>query len=252
MDASQLLALFAELTDELMAALAESADRRETGARSAEDNTQYAHDVLADGIVVPRLLAEGMGVLSEESGRQGSGDVVVVVDPIDGSTNAARGLPWYATSLCAVDEEGPLVGHVANLASGETFTAVRGQGAFGPDGRLVPSACTRLSDAVVVLAGPPEGPGGWAQFRCYGAAALDLCCVAAGRFDGYLDPLRAHAPWDYMAATLICREAGVKVVDLGGAPIGGLGDIDPALRLGPVAAPNWELLDELLTMAGTW
>ncbi len=94
----------------------------------------------------------GVGVLSEESGvhRPGS-PLTVVIDPVDGSTNAAHGIPWYACSLCAVDAEGPLVSMVANLASGVTYTAERGGGAWrstSPDRldacRIQPSAARSL------------------------------------------------------------------------------------------------------------
>ena len=75
------------------------------------------------------LLPGGVGVLSEESGRHDADrDIVVVVDPLDGSTNAAHGIPWYAMSLCAVDAEGPLAALVVNLATGERFEADAGRG----------------------------------------------------------------------------------------------------------------------------
>ncbi len=69
-------------------------------------------------------------MLSEESGRHHADrPVTVVLDPLDGSSNAARGLPWYATSLCAVDAEGPLAAVVVNQVSGARYEAVRGGGA---------------------------------------------------------------------------------------------------------------------------
>src|SRR5207248_2509612 len=77
------------------------------------------------------------GVLSEESGRHHADRAVtVVVDPLDGSTNASRGIPWFATSLCAVDDEGPLAALVVNLVDGTTYRAERGQGAT-VDGRVI-------------------------------------------------------------------------------------------------------------------
>src|SRR5688500_5492754 len=94
---------------------------------------QYLSDLTADAAALRVLEAAGVGVLSEESGsrpgtRDGEG-VVVVVDPLDGSTNAARGIPWFATSLCAVDADGPRAAVVVDLPHGRTFTAVRGAGA---------------------------------------------------------------------------------------------------------------------------
>src|SRR5690606_26824721 len=89
---------------------------------------QYASDLVADTAALAVLEEAGVGVLSEESGvHRPESDLMVVVDPLDGSTNAARGIPWFATSLCAVDAEGPLAALVVDLAHGRTYTAVRGK-----------------------------------------------------------------------------------------------------------------------------
>ena len=91
---------------------------------------QYRHDLAADAAGLAVLADAGVGVLSEESGTQGlERDIVVVIDPVDGSTNASHGIPWFATSLCAVDADGPRVALVVNQASGVRFEAVRGGGA---------------------------------------------------------------------------------------------------------------------------
>src|SRR4051812_719913 len=75
---------------------------------------QYHHDLAADAAALEALEPSGVAILSEESGVQaGSLGLTVVIDPIDGSTNASRGLPWWSTSLCAVDDEGPWVALVA-------------------------------------------------------------------------------------------------------------------------------------------
>src|SRR5438132_8325128 len=98
---------------------------------SAAHAGQYHSDVAADAAAVAVLEGAGLGVLSEESGlHSGDREVVVVLDPVDGSTNASRRLPWYATSLCAVDGEGALAAVVVNQATGEAFEALRGEGAF--------------------------------------------------------------------------------------------------------------------------
>ena len=93
---------------------------------------QYASDIVADRVVHGILDPLGYGVLSEESGFTAptvDGAPVIVVDPLDGSTNASRGLPWFATSLCAVDADGPMVSVVADLVGGVRYDAVRGWGA---------------------------------------------------------------------------------------------------------------------------
>ena len=154
------------------------------------------------------LTAAGFRVLSEESGLSGAGTgPLVVIDPLDGSTNFSRGVPWYATALCLVDGDGPAVALVANQASGERFAAVRGEGAWRATASpLTPSGCTSPAAAIVGISGPPAGAYGWAQFRALGASALDLCLVAAGTLDAYVDmSTDAHGVWDYLAATLDLR-----------------------------------------------
>ena len=202
---------------------------------------QYLSDLAADDAALAVLDRAGLGAMSEESGVHG-GDrpVVVVLDPVDGSTNASRGLPWYATSLCAVDEDGPRAALVVDQASGLRFEATRGGGAR-VDGRpLVPSGCQEMSEAVVGLSGYPPWSFGWKQFRALGAVALDLCAVAGGRLDAYVDcSPDAHGSWDYLAAMLICREAGAVVAD---ALDRELVTLDHTARRTPIAAGTPELL----------
>ncbi len=204
---------------------------------------QYHSDLVADVAAIDVLRDAGLGVLSEETGPHDSGrDLIVALDPVDGSTNAARGLPWYATSLCVVDEGGARVALVVNQATGERFQAVRGEGALRNGGPLGPTACTRLSDAVLGLTGYPPSDLGWRQMRALGAAALDLCAVACGHLDAYIDcSVHAHSPWDYLGGMLVCREAGAHVVDAGGRELVTMGWRD---RRVPVAAATPELLAE--------
>lgn len=252
-DADGTLVVFDGLVDELIERLNEQQEWGLSGRR----HSQYHHDVVADELVVGGLHRAGFAVLSEESALTGEGPVTVVVDPIDGSTNAERGLPWFATSLCAVDDDGPWVSLVANLATGERFRAVRGQGferSSVGSGHVIdrlagggagPSGCVDLADAIVGFSGPPPGARGWRQFRAYGAAALDLCAVAVGCLDGYADVNRAHGVWDYLGAYLVCAEAGVAMVDSGGED---LVVLDHAARRGPVAAATPQLLSQLVDL----
>ena len=204
---------------------------------------QYALDQVADSAALAVLTTAKATVLSEESGFvQGETTEVVIVDPVDGSTNASRRIPHYCTSLCVVDDEGPFVGLVLNLANGELFQAVRGQGAFLNGQEIHPTQCTHLSEAIIGIAGNPPEPIAARQFRAFGAAALDLCSVAAGRLDGYLDPLAHHGVWDYVAGLLICREAGAVVGELEGRE---LVHLDHERRLGPAAASTPQLLEQL-------
>ncbi len=206
---------------------------------------QYKLDLAADEAALGVLHAAGLGSLSEESGRHHPDRALVaVVDPVDGSTNAHRGLPWYATSVCVVDGEGPLAAVVVNLATGARFWAVRGGGAFGDAGALVPSAATDVKESIVVLSGLPEVPPGCWQTRAFGACALDLCSVAAGTVDAFLDATRpaAHGPWDYLGGMLVCQEAGASVMDAGGADLVVLSHL---ARRSPVAAATVDLLRQI-------
>lgn len=206
---------------------------------------QYLSDQVADTAAVAMLLDAGLGVLSEESGLQhGDRPVVVVLDPVDGSTNASRGIPWFATSLCAVDDQGARAAVVVNQASGVRFEAVRGGGARCDGVALRPSTATSLASSVVALSGYPSTHLGWRQYRALGAAALDLCAVAAGAVDAYIDcSENAHGPWDYLGGMLVCREAGALVVDALDRDLVCRAHDD---RRTPLAAATPELLDEVV------
>ncbi|WP_162941986.1 inositol monophosphatase family protein [Desertimonas flava] len=208
---------------------------------------QYLADVAVDDVAVEMLLDAGFGVLSEESGRSGpERDRVVVIDPIDGSTNASRGVPWFATALCVVDDAGPAVALVVNQASGQRIEAVRGGGAWIGERRLVASGRRSLDGAVVGVNGRPPADPGWWQFRAFGASALDLALVAGGSLDGFIDfDVEAHGVWDFLASTLICTEAGAHVTDALGRE---LAVVDHDARRTPVAAATPELLDALVAL----
>jgi fructose-1,6-bisphosphatase/inositol monophosphatase family enzyme len=212
---------------------------------------QYTHDVVADDVAVAMLLAGGVGVFSEETGlHEAHREVVVVVDPVDGSTNASRGIPWYATSLCAVDAQGPLASVVTNLASGERYAAIRGGGATRDGHVIAPSGCERFADALVVLSDLPPARLGWGQYRTNGASALDLCLVASGAIDGFIDCGRGgHAPWDYLGAQLVCTEAGAVITEARGRD---LVVLEPGERRLPVAAATPALLDEMVAARATF
>jgi fructose-1,6-bisphosphatase/inositol monophosphatase family enzyme len=219
--------------------------RRERTAKPG----QYAIDVIADEAALSVLLAHDLLVVSEESGVTGPprAPITVVLDPVDGSSNASRNLPYWATSLCALDADGPLVAMVVNHATAEVNTAVRGGGAFRDDVALHASTVERVEDAFVALSTFPNRMLHWKQFRALGSCALALCDVAAANLDGYFDGGSVHAPWDYLGGYLMCREAGAHVVDLADRPLG-LGD--PNVRRHLVAAGTPQLLDALRKAAG--
>jgi fructose-1,6-bisphosphatase/inositol monophosphatase family enzyme len=185
-----------------------------------------------------------VAVLSEESGWSGQAgaDLTVVLDPVDGSTNAARHIPYWSTSLCVLDGDGPLVALVVNQATGVATTAVRGEGARRAGESIAPGKVERVEDAVVTLSGRPGEWLPWKQFRALGSAALNLCDLAAGAVDGLVDGGAWHAPWDYLGGLLICREAGAEVVDAAGRE---LVVTDPAARRQLLAAATPALLEDL-------
>ncbi len=206
---------------------------------------QYELDLSVDAAVLEVLSEAGVGVLSEESGSADLGaDVVVVVDPVDGSTNASRGIPWYACSLCAVDSEGPWLSLVVNLATGTRWTAQRGAGAQRDGLTISTSSTTSLSDALVVLNGHPGAHFGWRQYRALGATSLDVCAVADGSVDATIDcTTDALGPWDYMGAMLVLTEAGGVMVDALGRE---LVVLDHDARRTPVSACTPRLFEQAL------
>lgn len=240
------LAVLHDAVDAVRDALAAQHDWGPSGRRSG----QYASDLTADAAALGVLGAAGVGVLSEESGATpppGPGPlagVTVVVDPLDGSTNASRGIPWYAASVCAVDDAGALAAVVADLVRGVRWEAARGRGARRDGAPIAPRTPGRLADAVVGVSGYPSRWLGWRQYRALGAAALDLCAVADGTLDGYVDcSWNAHGPWDYLGGLLVCREAGAVVDDVWGRELVVLGHDD---RRTPVAAGSAEVFAEIV------
>ncbi|MEO7428870.1 MAG: inositol monophosphatase family protein, partial [Acidimicrobiales bacterium] len=121
-----LLEVLHDAASAVRAALDALTDWGDAGTRAG----QYLSDIAADEAALGVIERAGLGAMSEESGlHHGAREIVVVLDPVDGSTNASRGLPWYATSLCAVDGDGARAAVVVDQASGARFEAVRGGGA---------------------------------------------------------------------------------------------------------------------------
>ncbi len=187
------------------------------------------------------------GFLMEEQGVREGDDKSQrwIIDPLDGTTNFLHGIPHFAISI-GLEQDGDIVaGVIYDPIKDEMFWGERGRGAFMNDRRLRVSSRGDLSQAVLGTGVPHHGRGDHGEFlgiieemmkrtmgiRRYGAAALDLAYVAAGRYEGFWE-LDLH-PWDIAAGTIIVREAGGYVTDYAGR--------DKALQSGEVLAANDQL-----------
>jgi myo-inositol-1(or 4)-monophosphatase len=171
-------------------------------------------------------------ILTEETPMpEGSSPYRWIIDPLDGTTNYAHGYPFFCTSI-ALELEGEIVlGAIYDFLLDELFTAQQGKGAFLNGERIFVSTTERLTEALLCTGFPydlRESPvNNLDHFNHFimearavrrdGSAALDLCYVAAGRFDGFWE-LKLN-PWDVAAGKLIVEEAGGVVTDFEGGPL---------------------------------
>ena len=170
-----------------------------------------------------------------------------MIDPIDGSTNAHRGVPFYSTSICVLDAEGPRVGVVTNQATGQRYAAVRGGGAEKDGKAIAPSGCQDLERAIVGISGFPGLHPGWAQYRALGAASLECCAVAEGVLDAYLVVGASTLyGWDYLAGLLICREVGAAEGEREGSEL----VVRDASSRRPIVAATRQLAERLAAEEG--
>jgi len=195
--------------------------------------TEY--DRRSEALLLERIAARfpGHGVLAEESGAHAAGAgsrVRWVIDPLDGTTNFAHNYPFFAVSI-GVEVDGRVVaGAVHDPVRDETFAAARGEGATLNGRPIHVSACARVEDALLVTGFPydvrehPERHVPLFQpflmraqgIRRDGSAALNLCYLAMGRFDGFWEG--SLSPWDVAAGSLIVAEAGGVLTDYAGGP----------------------------------
>ncbi|MDQ2726967.1 MAG: inositol monophosphatase [Actinomycetota bacterium] len=235
----------ADVLDQVATAVAAALEGLEDWGLAHTREGQYRHDLVADAAALAVLNGAGFGTVSEESGvHHPERSITVVLDPVDGSTNASHGLPWWATSACAIDGDGPLAAVVVNQATGNRYRATRGGGATRDGEPIGPTACEEMSKAIVAFSGYPTRHVGWGQYRSLGAAALDLCAVASGSLDAFMDCAPTSlAPWDYLGALLVCNEAGASMTEASGQDLV-VTEFGP--RRAPVAAATPELLAQVL------
>jgi len=169
-------------------------------------------------------------VLGEEQGLVDTGsDYRWYVDPLDGTTNFAHGFPVFCVSMALEHKNQRIAGVVFDPTRDELFTAERGGGAFLNQQRIQVSKIANLPETLVATGFPShkrhQNPNIYFYHqitlrthgvRRAGSAALDLCCVASGRFDGFWE--FNLNPWDTAAGVLIVEEAGGKVTDFRGGP----------------------------------
>ncbi|RFA15728.1 inositol monophosphatase [Subtercola boreus] len=255
-------------------AAALAARRRREGVQvaasktTAEDIVTFA-DREVEAFIRSSLLAvrpdDGfLGEESTDSASTGSSGLTWVVDPIDGTVNYLYGIPAWNVSIAVVEGDADpltwraLAGCVVNPLVGEVFTASDAGGAFLGDAQLHVNPPTDLSQALVATGFSYSSETRAKQglvlaellpqvrdIRRMGSAALDLCSVAAGRYDGYFE--RGLKPWDHAAGALVAREAGAHVAGFGGAPA----SADFTLAAEPALAARLEpLIAALFAEAG--
>jgi len=190
-------------------------------------------DRAAEGLIAEVImLAEPDSVIVGEElspKRTARGELVWIVDPLDGTTNFLHGYPQYAVSIACLVEGKLAAGVIHDVCRKRTYRAIRGGGAFEEDARLGVSAVTDPRHALIGTGFPFKAlnllhiylsqftavSGAASGIRRAGAAALDLADVAAGRLDGFWE--LQLASWDIAAGTLLIREAGGIVTRPDGA-----------------------------------
>jgi myo-inositol-1(or 4)-monophosphatase len=227
-------------------------DARGVRSKSSPTDLVSAADLAAEAavkdVITRRRPHDGM--LAEESGESGDGELRWVVDPLDGTINFLFGVPAFAVSVACEDASGTIVGVVLDPVRGECFSATRGERPC-LDGEPIhaPSGGV-LGEALVATGFGYEAPVRARQaqvltrvlprvrdIRRAGAAALDLCWCACGRYDAYYE--RGVKPWDIAAGVLIAERAGLVTRELAAD-----GEDEP---FGIVVAPA-EIIDELYSL----
>jgi len=253
-DERQLLAIAREAAQAAAAELRPRFRESARGVRSKSTPTDLVSDAdLAAESAIRSVLGErrpGDAILGEEGGETGDGDIRWVVDPLDGTANYLYGIPAFAVSIACEIASGTLAGVVLDPIREECFEATRsGEPTLNGEPIRTDSHAESLSVAMVATGFSYQSALRARQagvllrvlpqvrdIRRVGAAALDLCWCACGRFDAYYE--RGLNPWDLAAGTLIATRAGLAVRDLGAR------DGEPK---GTVVAPE-PLIDELVAL----
>jgi myo-inositol-1(or 4)-monophosphatase len=213
--------------------LAENFGRQRTVELKGVIDLVTEMDRRAEDLIVTRLAKSfpDFAIIAEEGSiRNAANRFAWYVDPLDGTTNYAHGLPIFCVSLGLLCGLTPICGIVYHPMGSEMFTGVRGGGAFLNDCPLHVSTTVELTNAILATGFPYDiretdidNLDHFARFakkaraiRRMGAAALDLAWTAAGRFDGFWE--MKLSPWDCIAGALMCQEAGGVVTDFASQP----------------------------------
>jgi myo-inositol-1(or 4)-monophosphatase len=190
------------------------------GAGLGGDDTT-AIDKAAEDVILARFRDLDVTIVSEEVGRFGTGSTLVVVDPIDGSVNAKRGIPFFSLSIAVADGErmdDVFFGYVFDFGTGEEWTATRGEGAWldgAPLGAIKPKDTIDIlsleaTRSPLVARDAPKVAELAYRMRIMGSLALSLCHLAAGRVDAVCS-LKAARSVDIAAGQLLVRELGLAI-----------------------------------------
>ncbi|HMK94166.1 MAG TPA: inositol monophosphatase family protein [Candidatus Limnocylindrales bacterium] len=237
--------------------------------RGAGGDVMKPVDLAAENAIVDTLKQHDVSftLVSEESGVKKfgaqAGECYVTVDPIDGTTNFTRGLPFYACSIAVSDKpmlENVYVGLVADLFHDVTYTAFKGKGAFRDGEKIKPSKNSSLDDAIIGLdlntykidiIAPRLTAliGKTKHIRHFGANALELCYVADGLTDGFVDLRGKLRTTDVAAAFLILKEAGGTVSTADNQAVNV--ELDPQKTLVFVASANMQIHEKILSLVKT-
>jgi len=228
---------------------------RQVSFKGTSNNLVTEMDGRAEALVVDALLARfpDDGILAEEgSMRAGRSGRRWVIDPLDGTTNYAHGVPIYAVGI-ALERAGAVdLGVVYDPGRDELFVAERGGGAWLNETRMAVSTVAALDTSLLVTGfsydirtNPDNNLAEYAAFsvraravRRLGSALLDLAYVAAGRFEAFWE--LTLGPWDVAAGAILVEEAGGRVTDLRGGPL----DLDHPT----IVASNGRIHDEVLAV----
>lgn len=220
----------AEMVTESIRNLAGTAQGAEIVKMGADLTPTKRIDQVAEDCIIAFLQEHPLCSLlvSEEAGKvkfHGNGGTIFL-DPVDGTFNALAGIPFYALSLAYAEHGVVQQAFVRNLASGETFTAVKGKYARCDDKPIRVSEVSQLDESAMSVYGRKFDPTRMMQlgqkirrWRLLGASALELCYIGCGRIDGFVDLRGTLRVTDAAAGMLVCTEAGGKVSDLEGKGI---------------------------------